>query len=125
MRFGEFIEQFVIILKDTILQKNDDQEVYSNNTPENRVVITREFREVLDSINDPKKKFHFISGVAGTGKSTLIRQILKIKKKNVIVVAPTGISAINAKGTTIHSTFRLEPTLFPEPSFNRYKSSSF
>jgi len=53
----------------------------------------------------------FISGVAGTGKSTLIREFKKRFKGNCAIVAPTGIAALNAEGQTIHSFFMLPPGL--------------
>lgn len=49
----------------------------------------------------------FLTGKAGTGKTTLLRQILKESPKNTVVVAPTGIAALNANGVTIHSMFHL------------------
>lgn len=49
----------------------------------------------------------FLTGKAGTGKTTLLKQILKESPKNTIVVAPTGIAALNANGVTIHSMFHL------------------
>lgn len=49
----------------------------------------------------------FLTGKAGTGKTTLLHQIVSTSHKNTVVVAPTGIAAINAKGVTIHSFFQL------------------
>ncbi len=49
----------------------------------------------------------FLTGKAGTGKTTLLREIIRTTHKNVIVVAPTGIAALNAGGVTIHSMFQL------------------
>lgn len=49
----------------------------------------------------------FISGRAGTGKTTLLRKIVDTSHKNTMVVAPTGIAALNAGGVTIHSQFQL------------------
>lgn len=55
-------------------------------------------------------KYHvYITGKAGTGKSTLLRYFRETTKKNVAVVAPTGIAAINIGGQTIHSLLRLPP----------------
>ena len=50
----------------------------------------------------------FLTGSAGTGKSTLLREVVKNLKKKVLVVAPTGIAAYNVGGKTIHSIFQLE-----------------
>ena len=49
----------------------------------------------------------FLTGKAGTGKSTFLRYIAQTTKKKYIVLAPTGISAINAGGSTLHSFFKL------------------
>ena len=51
----------------------------------------------------------FITGKAGTGKTTLLKRLAEETQKNFIIVAPTGVAAINAGGTTIHSTFGLPP----------------
>ncbi len=49
----------------------------------------------------------FITGKAGTGKTTFLRRLKEESSKRIIVVAPTGIAAINAGGTTMHSFFQL------------------
>ncbi len=49
----------------------------------------------------------FLTGKAGTGKTTLLREIIATTHKNTVVVAPTGIAALNAGGVTIHSMFQL------------------
>lgn len=49
----------------------------------------------------------FLTGKAGTGKTTFLREVVENSSKRVVVVAPTGIAAINAGGVTIHSFFQL------------------
>jgi PIF1-like helicase/Helix-turn-helix domain/HRDC domain/UvrD-like helicase C-terminal domain len=49
----------------------------------------------------------FLTGKAGTGKTTFLRDLKKLSPKRMIVVAPTGVAAINAGGVTIHSFFQL------------------
>ncbi len=49
----------------------------------------------------------FLTGKAGTGKTTFLRKVVEESRKRVVVVAPTGIAAINAGGVTIHSFFQL------------------
>jgi nucleoside-triphosphatase THEP1 len=49
----------------------------------------------------------FLTGKAGTGKTTFLKEIIKSTYKNTVIVAPTGIAAINAGGVTIHSLFQL------------------
>lgn len=64
------------------------------------------------------KRNVLISGKAGTGKTTLLKRIKSETHKNVAVVAPTGVAAINAGGVTIHSFFQLPfNTYVPESSY--------
>src|SRR5690554_1700168 len=56
----------------------------------------------------------FLTGKAGTGKSTLVRQFMAGTDRNVVVVAPTGIAALNVDGYTIHRLFSFGPTSTPE-----------
>jgi ABC-type cobalamin/Fe3+-siderophores transport system ATPase subunit len=54
----------------------------------------------------------FLTGKAGTGKTTFLKNLSKLTHKAHIVVAPTGIAALNAGGVTIHSQFLLPPVTF-------------
>ena len=54
----------------------------------------------------------FLTGKAGTGKTTLLQKIQQTSTKQIIVAAPTGVAAINAGGTTLHSLFQLPFTPF-------------
>jgi ATP-dependent DNA helicase PIF1 len=56
----------------------------------------------------------FITGKAGTGKSTLLQYFCQKTAKNVALLAPTGVAAINIKGQTIHSFFGFKPDVTPE-----------
>ena len=56
----------------------------------------------------------FLTGRAGTGKTTLLHRLRKTLKKSFVVVAPTGVAAINASGTTIHSQLQLPFGLLTE-----------
>lgn len=51
----------------------------------------------------------FLTGKAGTGKTTFLRRLQQVSQKRMIIVAPTGVAAINAGGVTIHSFFQLAP----------------
>ena len=57
-------------------------------------------------INQSNKNV-FLTGKAGTGKTTFLKEIVATSHKKMVVVAPTGIAAINAEGVTIHSMFQL------------------
>ena len=65
----------------------------------------------LQFINQTQKSI-FLTGKAGTGKTTLLREIINTTHKNTVVVAPTGIAALNAGGVTIHSMFQLPFSAF-------------
>lgn len=54
----------------------------------------------------------FLTGKAGTGKTTLLQKIKSSSSKKMVIVAPTGVAAMNAKGTTINSFFQLSPGSF-------------
>lgn len=60
----------------------------------------------LRFVNQTNKSV-FLTGKAGTGKTTLLKEIIATTHKNTVVVAPTGIAALNAGGVTIHSMFQL------------------
>ncbi len=54
----------------------------------------------------------FLTGKAGTGKTTFLKTLKEHSSKRLIVVAPTGVAAINAAGVTIHSFFQLPPSIY-------------
>jgi uncharacterized protein YpbB len=66
----------------------------------------------------------FLTGKAGTGKTTLLKEIIRTTHKNVVVVAPTGIAALNAGGVTIHSMFQLPFAGFLPTMSQEYVSES-
>jgi ATP-dependent DNA helicase PIF1 len=73
-----------------------------------RLVITEEFRQACDTM-ERTNACVYITGKAGTGKSTLLSWFRQHTKKRLVVLAPTGIAALNVNGATIHSFFRLPP----------------
>lgn len=74
------------------------------------LVLDIAFREILDQLDRSDQHF-FITGKAGTGKSTLLQLFRKTTSKKVVVLTPTGISALNVQGQTIHSFFQFPPKL--------------
>jgi len=68
-------------------------------------------QEALHSIMEGTRQHLFLTGRAGTGKSVLLRHFRENTKKRAVVAAPTGIAALNVRGQTIHSLFRLAPQL--------------
>lgn len=74
---------------------------------DNKIDTTNEeFQKALQIINYTRRSL-FLTGKAGTGKSTFLRYICQHTKKKHIVLAPTGIAAINAGGSTLHSFFKI------------------
>ena len=65
-----------------------------------------QFRNALNLVHFTTSSV-FLTGKAGTGKSTFLKYVCKNTKKKFVVLAPTGIAAINAGGSTLHSFFKL------------------
>ena len=78
----------------------------------------KEWQDALQIINYTRRSL-FLTGKAGTGKSTFLRYVADHTKKKHVILAPTGIAAINAGSSTLHSFFRLpfHPLL---PNDSRY-----
>ena len=78
----------------------------------------REWQQALQVIQYTRRSL-FLTGKAGTGKSTFLRYVAQHTKKKYVILAPTGIAAINAGGQTLHSFFKLpfHPLL---PNDSRY-----
>jgi hypothetical protein len=70
------------------------------------IIVTETAKLAASFINQTSKHI-FLTGKAGTGKTTFLKELSKYTFKQTVVVAPTGIAAINAGGTTIHSFFQL------------------
>lgn len=88
------------------------------NTSPNIDLDNKELQNALQLIQFTRRSL-FLTGKAGTGKSTFLRYVCQHTKKKHIVLAPTGIAAINAGGCTLHSFFKLpfHPLL---PNDSRY-----
>lgn len=86
----------------------------------------KEFQNALNLIQYTRQSV-FLTGKAGTGKSTFLKYVCGITKKKHIVLAPTGIAAINAGGSTLHSFFKLPfyPLLPDDPNFSIRKIKDF
>ena len=78
----------------------------------------KEWQDALQIVDFTRRSL-FLTGKAGTGKSTFLRYVVEHTKKKCVVLAPTGIAAINAGGQTLHSFFKLpfHPLL---PNDSRY-----
>ena len=81
-----------------------------------------EFQDALNLVKYTRQSL-FLTGKAGTGKSTFLRYVTDNVKKKYVVLAPTGIAAINAGGSTLHSFFKLpfHPLLPDDPNLSLQK----
>ena len=80
----------------------------------------KEWQDALQIVNYTRRSL-FLTGKAGTGKSTFLRYVADNTKKKTVILAPTGIAAVNAGGSTLHSFFRLpfHPLLPNDSRYNR------
>lgn len=74
-------------------------------------ILTDEFKDALALLESKPatRPLLFITGRAGTGKTTLLKYFAQHTAKDVVVLATTGLAAINVHGQTVHSFFRLKP----------------
>jgi len=73
----------------------------------NKIEFTEDATNIIELVQKSRENL-FITGKAGTGKSTLLKYIYE-QDSSIIVLAPTGLTAINVNGDTIHSFFKLKP----------------
>src|SRR5262245_44897758 len=86
-----------------------------------QITLTDEFRHALDLIERQGQSL-FLTGKAGTGKSTFLHYLRETTTKATVVLAPTGVAALNVGGQTIHSFFQLPPTIIDPQSLRRRKN---
>ncbi|HAM38324.1 MAG TPA: AAA family ATPase [Elusimicrobia bacterium] len=75
-----------------------------------QIEINDQFKKAINLVENTNKNI-FITGKAGTGKSTLLNYFRLITKKKIVVLAPTGVAALNVNGETIHSFFGFKPDI--------------
>jgi len=80
---------------------------------QNQLELTPQFKKTLKLLEETDQSL-FITGRAGTGKSTLLDYFRQTTPKKVVVLAPTGVAALNVRGQTIHSFFSFRPDITPE-----------
>ncbi len=85
------------------------------------VTPTDQYQSALDYLRDDAGHL-FVTGRAGTGKSTLLRAIKDMLTEEMVVVAPTGLAAVNVGGQTIHSFFGLPPRLIRSDDIRRSRN---
>lgn len=87
----------------------------------NPKLLDQEFKVVLDQLENTGEHY-FVTGRAGTGKSTLLSLFYKTTNKRTVIVAPTGIAALNVGGQTIHSFFRFPPRMIQPEDIVKLKN---
>lgn len=75
-------------------------------------------QQALFEVMEQTRQHLFITGRAGAGKSVLLRHFRENTRKRVVIAAPTGIAALNVRGQTIHSLFKLPPQLYRKGSLS-------
>jgi ATP-dependent exoDNAse (exonuclease V) alpha subunit len=91
----------------------------NNHLPVN-LDMNAEFKSAFD-LMEYTKECLFITGKAGTGKSTLLKYFKAHTGKKIIVLAPTGVAAVNVGGQTVHSFFKLPPRIVQKDDIKRLR----
>lgn len=87
------------------------------------ITLSVEQKKLFDKLENTKEHT-FVTGKAGTGKSVLLQYFKEYSNKRLVVVAPTGVAALNVGGQTIHSLFRIPPTFIAQDSLQvHYKTA--
>lgn len=89
--------------------------------PKTPLVLSNQFKLVLKEMEEANEPL-YITGRAGTGKSTLLRLFRKTTDARIVVLAPTGIAALNVQGQTIHSFFGFPPKLLHPSDITRRRN---
>ncbi len=82
------------------------------------LLLNDDFKYALDALEQREDSF-FITGKAGTGKSTLLQLFRDTTRKKIAVLAPTGVAALNVQGQTIHSFFGFPPRIITPQEASR------
>ncbi len=111
---------FYCIFAEDRLTRLSEKQVFTTDMASTTIdTDNAEFQNALRLIQYTRNSV-FLTGKAGTGKSTFLKHVCQITKKKYVVLAPTGIAAINAGGSTLHSFFKLpfHPLLPDDPNFS-------
>lgn len=85
------------------------------------MILSDELQYALNQLEHGQQNI-FISGRAGTGKSTLLQLFRSTSRKRIATVAPTGVAALNVRGQTIHSFFKIPPRLLQKSDITKSKN---
>ena len=81
-----------------------------------------EFNSAVELVKFPSNPIIYLTGKAGTGKTTFLKYIKAISEKNTVVLAFTGVAAVNASGQTINSFFQIPPKIIFSPNDARLRT---
>jgi ATP-dependent DNA helicase PIF1 len=87
------------------------------------ITPTSEYETALDYLSEDGGHL-FVTGRAGTGKSTLLKALCRMLPEDKVIVAPTGLAAVNVGGQTIHSFFGLPPRLIQANDIRRSRNGA-
>ena len=96
--------------------------INKNSDLKNIIELEHEFEDIFNKMEYSNQNI-FITGKAGTGKTTLLEYFRINSKKNFVILASTGISAIKAKGKTIHSFFLFPPRILINEKIKRLRGN--
>jgi ATP-dependent exoDNAse (exonuclease V) alpha subunit len=91
-------------------------------TEAKEIQLSQDQETALELMLNPNQRFLFLTGKAGTGKSTVVREYMERTGERVVVLAPTGIAAVNVEGQTIHSFFRFPVEPMKKGYYRKIKS---
>ncbi len=83
--------------------------------------LNEQFNRAMAAMNEGSQNV-FITGKAGTGKTTLLSYFIEHTEKEIAVLAPTGVAALNVNGETIHSFFKFKPNITIEEAKKKAKT---
>ncbi len=81
-----------------------------------------EFSQAFDLVESGKSPIIYLTGKAGTGKTTFLKYLKITTSRKMVVLAPTGVAAVNAGGQTIHSFFQIPPGFLYSPEDKRFQN---
>lgn len=99
------LNAFEIMAKNGVGRRRGNRKYASIEKP--KMKLSAENKKLLKSIS--QRNNIFLTGRAGTGKTTFLKYFRATTDKNVVVLAPTGVAAVNIQGQTIHSFFKFHP----------------
>lgn len=99
---------------------NIEQNIPAKTGGQTKIDINTQFSKAIELLEKSGENI-FITGKAGTGKSTLLSYFTEHTKKECVVLAPTGVAALNVGGETIHSFFGFKPNVTVEDAYKKGK----